>query len=179
MGDAVQEAASLSTMPPAAEELPPFDPNEEPSGLMPFSPEEFDAAPVAEPVAEAAPAAEPADKSEIEATLDEVFSVANAWLGESRFFPTVADLAPLVEAHVLSRHDHDQKAAAQREADLRAKEKADKKAQREKAQRVKALAGRRPASRRSDNSACLSFAQHIRLSLDLGIVVQLGYQRRR
>ena len=47
------------------------------------------------------------------ATLDEVFKVANDWIGDSRFFPTVADLAPAVEQLVSERHHREESARAQ------------------------------------------------------------------
>ena len=53
---------------------------------------------------------------EREATIDEVFAVCNDWLGTSRFFPTVADLAPLVEQRVIARREVAMRSAAQREA---------------------------------------------------------------
>lgn len=50
------------------------------------------------------------------ATVGDVFLVAEEWLGQSRFFPTIADLAPQLEALVSRRLDAEQVETAQASA---------------------------------------------------------------
>lgn len=53
---------------------------------------------------------------EREATVGEVFRAANQWLSESQYFPTVANLAPLVSEIVSARHHRESLSQAQRQA---------------------------------------------------------------
>lgn len=50
-------------------------------------------------------------------TLADVFAAANEWIGASSYFPTVANLAPLVERRVAARREAEAVARAQREAE--------------------------------------------------------------
>lgn len=50
------------------------------------------------------------------ATLDDVFTAAGRWLEESRWFPTISDLAPLVDAIAAPRREAEAAAAAQAKA---------------------------------------------------------------
>ena len=50
---------------------------------------------------------------EYEGTIQDVFDAAQEWLTESRFFPTVKDLVPGIEARVVARREREMKAAAQ------------------------------------------------------------------
>lgn len=51
-----------------------------------------------------------------EGTLDDVFDSAAEWLSDSRFFPTIADIGPLVERRVIARRESAIIESAQRSA---------------------------------------------------------------